>query len=87
MGDKTLVIMKIKPVDMEKIDETVDALKGITAGDLKDVQKEDIGFGIQIVKAGFLISEKEEGALAALEAAVSKLSSVEESEVEAMTLL
>ena len=85
MGDKTLVIMKIKPVDLEKIDETMEALKG--AGDLKDVKKEDIGFGIQIVKAGFLISEKEEGALAALEKAVAGLSSVEESEVEAMTLL
>jgi translation elongation factor EF-1beta len=84
---KTIVIYKIKPVDFEKIDETIEQIKSLKNGEVKDIQKEPIGFGVEIVKAAILIEEKKEGALDALTSEITSLSSVEEAEVDGMTLL
>ncbi|PIN85126.1 MAG: hypothetical protein COV47_03780, partial [Candidatus Diapherotrites archaeon CG11_big_fil_rev_8_21_14_0_20_37_9] len=61
MPSKTLLIIKINPKDMEKVDETFEAVKKLKEGEVKDVQKVSIGFSAEIVKAGILINEKEEG--------------------------
>ena len=84
---KMMVIVKINPKDMEKIEETIEQVKAIKSGEVKDIRKEAIGFGVQIIRAGILIPEKQEGALEALTQELNALSLVEEAEVEGMTLL
>ncbi len=79
--------MRIKAKDMEEIDKTIKELSTVKAGQLKDARKEDIGFGIQIIKAAFLIDEKDDKALGNLEQQVNKLKTVEEAETIEMTLL
>ena len=44
MPDKTLLIVRINAKDMEKLDETVSAVKTIKSGAVNDVRKEPIGF-------------------------------------------
>ena len=84
---KIMVIVKIKAEDMEKLDETVEQIKTIKSGEVKDIKREPIGFGVEVIKAGILIPEKQEGALEALTKELNELSLVEEAEVEGMTLL
>jgi translation elongation factor EF-1beta len=83
---KTIVILKITPKE-EQIENAIKELEGIKKGIAKDIQKVPIGFGIEIIKAAILIEEKKEGALEALQKEVSSLKSIEEAEVENMTLL
>ncbi|MDD5162792.1 MAG: hypothetical protein PHD95_01140 [Candidatus ainarchaeum sp.] len=83
---KTIVIMKITPKE-EQIETALKEIKAIKNGTVKDIQKVPIGFGIEIIKAAILIEEKKEGALEALQKEVSSLKSIEEAEVENMTLL
>ena len=83
---KIIVIMKITPKE-EQIDSAIAELKAIKSGEVKDVQKIPIAFGIEIIKTAILIEEKKEGALEELQKEVSALKSVEEAEVENMTLL
>jgi len=87
MPGKTMLILKINPADMEKVGETAEAVKGIKTGEVKDVQKVSIGFGAEIVKAGILINEKEEGASDRVLEEINALPEVEDAEVEGMTLL
>lgn len=84
---KTMVIYKITLPDMEKIDGVENAVRGVKSGELKDLKREPIGFGIEVIKAGFLIPEKEEGALEKLTKELQELPDVENVEVEGMTLL
>ncbi|MBN1940912.1 MAG: hypothetical protein JW772_01895 [Candidatus Diapherotrites archaeon] len=83
---KTVVIMKITPKE-EQIDRAMADLKTVKSGALQDVQKVPVAFGIEILKAAFTIEEKAENALSELEEEVAKLDSIENSEVENMTLL
>jgi len=87
MPSKTLLIIKINPKDMEKVDETFEAVKKLKEGEVKDVQKVSIGFSAEIVKAGILINEKEEGQMDRVLEEINALPEVEDAEVEAMTLL
>ena len=84
---KTMVIFKIAPADMEKIAAIEGAVKGIKSGEFKDLKKEPIGFGIEIIKAAFLIPEKEEGALEKLTDELKGLPYVDNVEVAGMTLV
>ncbi|HLD58801.1 MAG TPA: hypothetical protein VI977_04140 [archaeon] len=83
---KTIVIFKITPKE-DQIDNAIADLKKIKKGIVKDVQKFPIGFGIEILKAAILIEEKADTALAELEQEISSIESIENSEVENMTLL
>ncbi len=83
---KTLVIFKIKPRDLEKIDETIEQIKGITKGIVKDIKKVPIGFGVEIIKAAVLFEEKKEDIDGATKE-ICALPLVEEAEMEGMTLL
>jgi len=87
MGDKTFVIIKVKAKDMEKLTELEDALNQLKSGEVKDVKREPIGFGIETIKLGVLINEKEEGALEKLIKEVKEIKLVESSDVEGMTLV
>jgi translation elongation factor EF-1beta len=82
---KTMVIYRVTPTDMGKLDETVGQVKDLKAGRVVDVKKEPIGFGITVLKVGVVV-EKEE----AVEKATAELSAlplVEEAEQQEMTLL
>ena len=87
MADKTFVIMKITSQDMEKLSELEESLKQLKSGEVKDVKREPIGFGIEVIKLGVLINEKEEGALEKLKKEVSEIGLVDSMEVEGMTLI
>ena len=84
---KTLVILKVNPKDMERLEEAEAEIRAIKSGDVKDVKRAGIGFGITVLKVGILIEEKEEGALDRMTNEVEKLSNVESVEVEGMTLV
>ncbi|HLC79983.1 MAG TPA: hypothetical protein VJG83_06220 [archaeon] len=87
MPDKTLLIVRINAKDMEKLDETVEAIKGIKSGAVKDVRKEPIGFGVQIIKAGILIDSKDQSLPEKVLTEINALAEVEDAEIEGMTLL
>ena len=87
MPDKTLLIIRINAKDMERLDETMTAVKGIKAGAVKDVRRDPIGFGVEVIKAGILIDSKDEKAIDAVMMEISGLPEVEDAEVEGMTLL
>ncbi|MEK6941976.1 MAG: hypothetical protein AABW85_03910, partial [archaeon] len=86
MADKMFVIVKINATDMEKLDELETAIKKIKNGQVKDIKREALGFGVEIIKAGIIINEKEEGALEKLKNEIDKIKLVETAEIEGMTL-
>ena len=87
MPDKAFIIYKITPKDMDNISETEKDVRGIKSGVVKDVKREPIGFGIEMIKVGVLVNEKEAGAMEKVTKELQDLASVEEVEQEAMTLL
>lgn len=87
MADKMFVIMKINAVDMEKLGELEEALKQLKSGEVKEVRREPIGFGVETIKMGVLIEEKKEGALEKLKKEIEEIDLVDSAEVEGMTLV
>lgn len=83
---KVLVVFKVfsNPENTEKVSE---ALKTLKEGECKEVRREPIGFGIELLRVGYVIPDKVDGAMDALENAVKKIEGVNEAEVEAMTLI
>lgn len=86
---KMQVIFKVTPKDFEKVEETVEGLKGVQVPEceFKDSKVEEIGFGVKVVKALYLMPEKKDELVDELTKAVQGLESVEEAEVEALNLL
>ncbi|MFH1586582.1 MAG: hypothetical protein ABID38_01855 [Candidatus Diapherotrites archaeon] len=84
---KTFLIYRVKAKDMEKLEECEKEIRGVKSGEVKDVQRDPIGFGVEMIKAGILVEEKQEGAIEAVTAELNSLESVEEAELEGMTLL
>lgn len=84
---KTFVIFKVNPKDMEQLDVCEKELRACVNGQCKDVQRAPIGFGVVVLKAGFLIPEKQDDALDLLTSEIKALPSVEDVEVEGMTLV
>ncbi len=87
MPDKTMLIFRIKPKDLGEIDAAMKAVQGIKAGQVMDVKKEPIGFGIEFIKAGILVDSKDEGAVERVSNEINAMPEIEESEIEGMTLL
>ena len=87
MPDKTMLIIKIKPKDLGTIDAAIIAVRGIKSGQVMDVKKEPIGFGIELIKAGILVDSKDEGAVERVTNELGALAEIEEAEIEGMTLL
>ena len=79
--------MKISSKDMEKLEELEGSLKNIKNGDVKEIKREPIGFGVETIKMGVMINEKEEGALEKLTKEVEEIELVNSVEVEGMTLV
>ncbi|MEK6971031.1 MAG: hypothetical protein AABW68_05095 [archaeon] len=84
---KTFIIFKVNPKDMEQLDACEKELRACVNGECKDIQRAPIGFGIIVLKAGFVIPEKKDDALDLLTKEIETLPSVESVEVEGMTLV
>ena len=72
---------------MDFLENVFNAVKQLKTGEVKDVQKIPIGFGIQTIKAAILIPEKQDHVLDEVTDALKKIPNVEDVEVENMTLL
>lgn len=83
---KALVVFRVFS-DPENTASVAEALKNLKEGECKEVRREPVGFGIEIIRAGYIIPDKQDGAMDALENAVKKVPGVNEAEVEAMTLI
>ncbi|MEK6959231.1 MAG: elongation factor 1-beta [archaeon] len=83
---KVLVVYKVF-ADPEVLEKVSEALKSITEGEFKDMRREPIGFGIEIIRVGYVVPDKVDGAMDALEAAIKKIPGVNQAEVEALTLI
>lgn len=84
---KTLVIFKITASDMEKLGQIIQAIPKIKNGEIKDVKRQPIGFGIEVIRAAVLIPEKQDAVLDAVTKELQQIPNVEEVETESMTLL
>ena len=87
MPNKTFLIVKINASDMDRLDETIEAVKGIKNGDVKDVKREPIGFGVEIIKAGITVDSSDEKLVEKVLNELNGLKEVESAELEGMTLL
>jgi translation elongation factor aEF-1 beta len=84
---KAMVVFKIFPESPEAVDLVEKGVKEIKEGEVKDVRKEPLAFGMSIIRAGILIPDKEEGRMEKLEKAVKNIKGVKEVEVEGITLI
>ena len=87
MPSKTIVILRINTKEQEQLQDALEELKSIKSGELKDAKTEEIGFGIKIIKAGFIVKEKNEQAVENLLEEVNALPTVDNAEMVGMTLL
>jgi translation elongation factor EF-1beta len=83
---KALIVFRVF-ADPENVEKVAAALKTLSEGECKEVRREPIGFGIEVIRAGYVIPDKVDGAMDKLEDAVRKVDGVNEVEVEAMTLI
>ncbi len=81
-----MVIFKVF-ADPENMDAVCERLKNIKEGAFRDLKREPIGFGIEIIRVGYVIPDKTDGAMGALETAVSKVEGAKNTEVEVATLI
>jgi translation elongation factor aEF-1 beta len=86
MGD-VLVIVKVYPEGPEDVEAVEKAVHAVTAGKLRDVRREPVAFGLELIKAGFTIPDKTEGALDNLEKALRGIKGVKDIEIESTTLV
>ncbi len=81
-----MVIFKVF-ADPENLDAVCARLKNIKEGAFRDLKREPIGFGIEIIRVGYVIPDKTDGAMTALEEAVTKVEGANQVEVEMATLI
>ncbi|MBI4043936.1 MAG: hypothetical protein HY393_03985 [Candidatus Diapherotrites archaeon] len=84
---KALVVFRISPVDVEESPKIMESVKGLALEGFKDCQLVPIGFGASIVKAAYVIEDKDAGAIERLTMALKRVQGVEQVEVERMDLL
>ena len=84
---KALVVFRISPLDVEESPQIVEAIKGLALEGFKDCQLAPIGFGASIVKAAYVIEDKDPGAVETITNALKKVKGVEDVEVERMDLI
>ncbi|MFH1256165.1 MAG: hypothetical protein V1494_02630 [Candidatus Diapherotrites archaeon] len=84
---KTLVVFKIYPEEVEAVGKVEKAVKELKGVELRDMKREPIAFGLELIKAAFTLPEKEENALEELEKKLRAINGVNQIEVEMMTLV
>jgi translation elongation factor EF-1beta len=86
---KAMVIFKISP-EPEKIDEVEAAIKAIDVANAKfqDIKRIPVAFGIEIIKVGFIVPDKTDGIIPAVEEALNKIDGLtQEAEMDGATLI
>ena len=86
---KAMVIFKISP-EPEQIDQVEAAVKAISIPDVKfqDIKREPLAFGIEIIKVGYIVPDKTDGIIPALEEALNKIEGLtQEAEMQGATLI
>ncbi|MCX6803423.1 MAG: elongation factor 1-beta [Candidatus Diapherotrites archaeon] len=83
---KVMVIFKVF-ANPENLDAVCGRLKKITEGSFRDLKREPIGFGIELIRVGYVIPDKTDGAMTKLEEAVTKVEGANQVEVEMATLI
>ena len=84
-----MVIFKISP-EPEKIDEVEAAIKAIDVANAKfqDIKRIPVAFGIEIIKVGFIVPDKTDGIIPAVEEALNKIDGLtQEAEMDGATLI
>ncbi len=84
-----MVIFKVSP-EPEKINSVEEALKKIEIPDVKfqDIKRIPIGFGIEVIKIGFIVPDKTDGIIPAIEEAINSIpGQTQEVEMEGATLI
>ncbi len=84
---KTLVIIKVFPDDVEKQEEVEKKLKELKTGELREIKKEPLAFGLNVFRIAVALPEKEAGNMDKLEQELQNIDGVSQFEVEASTLL
>lgn len=84
---KTVLIYKVNTIDMDKLDQTLEALKTVTKGEYRDAKRIPIGFGAEFIKAAFTVPEKDDKVVEELTKEINDLELVEDAEMIEMTLL
>ena len=86
---KAMVIFKVSP-NPEDIDTVEAAVKAIEIENVKlqDIQREPIAFGIELIKVGFIVPDKTDGIIPAIEEALNKIKGLsQEAEMIGATLI
>jgi len=84
-----MVIFKVSP-NPENIEEVEAAIRAIQVENVKfqDLKREPIGFGIEIIKVGYIVPDKTDGIIPAIEEALNKIEGLsQEVEMEGATLI
>ena len=81
-----MVIFKVF-CDPENLDAVDKRLREVKEGSFRDLKREPIGFGIEVIRVGYVVPDKVDGAMTKLEDAVKKVEGVNEAEVEMATLI
>ena len=81
-----MVIFKVF-ADPENLDVVEKSLREVQEGKFRDLKREAIGFGIEVIRVGYVIPDKVDGAMTKLEEAVKKVPLINEAEVEMATLI
>ncbi len=87
MGSKILVVFKVFPEGPDEVSLVDKGLRAVKQGEFKDLKREPLAFGLEVLKVAYVIPDKTDGAMEALEGAVKALKGVNQVEVEAVTLL
>ncbi len=82
-----MVIVYKVYADLEKLDSIVASLNTVKSAEPREVRREPVGFGIEVIKVAYVLPDKVEGLVEKLEAEVRAIDGINEVEVEAMTLL
>jgi translation elongation factor EF-1beta len=79
---KAMVIFKVSP-NPEDIESVEEAIKKIKVDDAKfqDIKREPIGFGIEIIKVGYIVPDKTDGIIPSLEKELNSINGLSQ-EVE-----
>lgn len=85
---KALVIFKIFS-DPEKLDEVENKLKQINITDIKfqDIKREPVGFGIEVIRVGYIVPDKTDGLMPKLEREISTIPGINNVEMDGVTLI
>ena len=85
---KAMVIFKIFS-DPENLDKVEAALKALNVEQAKfqDLKREPIGFGIEVIRVGYIVPDKTDGIMPALESAIEKIEGINTVEMDGVTLI